>query len=52
MTPATRRPPQGFTLIELLVAVSILSILAVMAWRALDNMQQGSTQAVLTSTPG
>lgn len=45
MTSATHRPAQGFTLIELLVAVSILSILAVMAWRALDHMQQGSTQA-------
>jgi general secretion pathway protein J len=58
MTPATRRPAQGFTLIELLVAVSILSILAVMAWRALDHMQQGSAQtriytnAVLTIDAG
>lgn len=44
-TPAMRKPAHGFTLIELLVAVTILSVLAAMAWRALDNMYQGSTQA-------
>ena len=33
-----RRPVQGFTLIELLVAVAILSVLAAMAWRALEGM--------------
>ncbi len=40
-----RRPAPGFTLIELMVAVAILSVLAAMAWRALDNMYQGSSQA-------
>lgn len=30
--------PSGFTLIELLVAISIMAVLSVMAWRALDGM--------------
>ena len=34
---------QGFTLIELLVAVSIMSLMTMMAWRALGGMQQSTT---------
>ncbi|MEY3446347.1 MAG: hypothetical protein RIR45_1102 [Pseudomonadota bacterium] len=34
----------GFTLIELLVAVSIMAMMAVMGWRALDGMQQATVQ--------
>ncbi len=34
----------GFTLIELLVAVSIMSLMTMMAWRALGGMQQATTQ--------
>lgn len=41
--PCTRQG--GFTLIELLVAVSIMSVMAIMGWRALDGMQRSSTQA-------
>lgn len=33
----------GFTLIELLVAVSIMSLMTMMAWRALGGMQQATT---------
>lgn len=33
----------GFTLIELLVAVSIMSLMTMMAWRALGGMQQSTT---------
>lgn len=49
---------QGFTLIELLVAVSIMAVMAVMAWRALDGMQntsaqsRGRTDATLTLDAG
>lgn len=35
---------RGFTLVELLVALVILSILAMMAWRAIDAM--GTTQSI------
>lgn len=35
---------RGFTLIELLVAVSIMAMMAVMGWRALDGMQQATVQ--------
>lgn len=38
------KPARGFTLIELLVALVILSILAMMAWRAIDAM--GKTQSI------
>jgi general secretion pathway protein J len=34
---------KGFTLIELLVAVSIMSLMTMMAWRALGGMQQATT---------
>ena len=34
----------GFTLIELLVAVSIMSLMTMMSWRALNGMQQATTQ--------
>lgn len=37
MTVRRRRAP-GFTLIEVLVAISLLAILAVMAWRGLDQV--------------
>lgn len=36
--------PQGFTLIELLVAVSIMALMTMMAWRALNSMQQATMQ--------
>lgn len=44
-------PPQkpslavgGFTLVELLVAISILALMAVLAWRGLDGMQRAQRQ--------
>lgn len=33
-----RRAPRGFTLLELLVAVTILALIAVMAWRGLSSL--------------
>ncbi|CAJ0813825.1 hypothetical protein LMG18101_02044 [Ralstonia flaminis] len=33
-----RRTARGFTLLELLVAITLLAILAVLAWRGLDSM--------------
>ena len=32
------RPMRGFTLVEVLVALFILSVLAMLSWRALDGM--------------
>jgi general secretion pathway protein J len=49
---------RGFTLIELLVAVSIMSLMTIMAWRALNGMQQATmltrdmTDNVLTLEAG
>lgn len=42
-----RRSLQGFTLVELLVALFVLSLLAMLSWRALDGMvrTQSQTQA-------
>jgi len=37
-TPAHRLRHRGFTLVELLVAISIMALLALMGWRALDGM--------------
>jgi general secretion pathway protein J len=37
------RTGHGFTLVEMLVALSILSLLALMGWRALDGMQRANT---------
>ena len=34
----------GFTLVEVLVAVSIMALLAVMAWRGIDGMGRAQTQ--------
>lgn len=51
-------PQRGFTLIELLVAISLMAVMAVMGWRALDGMQQSitlsraHTDAVLTLEAG
>ncbi|MGX5651963.1 MULTISPECIES: prepilin-type N-terminal cleavage/methylation domain-containing protein [Hydrogenophaga] len=42
-----QRRARGFTLIELLVALAILSIIAVLAWRAIDGM--GRTQSITQS---
>jgi general secretion pathway protein J len=39
--PSARR---GFTLIELLVAISIMSLMTMMAWRALNGMRDSTTQ--------
>jgi general secretion pathway protein J len=53
-----RRHDQGFTLIELLVAVSIMALMTVMGWRALDGMvlatgqTRAHTDAVLTLEAG
>lgn len=33
-----RRPPCGFTLLELLVAITVLSIVSLIAWRGLDAL--------------
>lgn len=33
-----RRPADGFTLVEVLVALSIMAVLAVMAWRGVDGI--------------
>ena len=44
-TGLAHRRTLGFTLIELLVAVSIMAVMAVMAWRALDGMQNTSSQS-------
>ena len=41
------KPSRGFTLVELLVALVILSIVAMLAWRAIDAM--GRTQTVTRS---
>lgn len=41
MTAAMRarpRPPRGFTLLELLVAITVLSIVSMIAWRGLDSL--------------
>ena len=52
------RDEAGFTLIELMVAISIMAVMAVMGWRALDGMQRANTQtrshtdAVLTLDAG
>ena len=35
---------KGFTLIELMVAISIMALIALMGWRALDGMQRANTQ--------
>jgi general secretion pathway protein J len=34
----SERGPRGFTLIEMLVAITLLAVMAVMGWRALDAM--------------
>jgi general secretion pathway protein J len=53
-----RRRSRGFTLIELLVAVSIMALMTVMGWRALDGMVRAAeqtrthTDAVLTLEAG
>lgn len=39
----TRSASRGFTLIELLVGISILSMLALLSWRALDGMTRTHT---------
>lgn len=52
------RAQRGFTLIELLVALSIMAVIAVVGWRALDGMQMGVSHsreygdAVLTVDAG
>lgn len=44
MHSRTRRNTGGFTLIELMVAISIMALIALMGWRALDGMQRANTQ--------
>lgn len=36
--PAARCSPRGFTLLELLVAITVLSIVSLIAWRGLDTL--------------
>lgn len=60
MSPRTGSGPRagGFTLIELLVAISLLALMAALAWRALDGMTRAQAQlrqhsdAVLTLQAG
>lgn len=37
-----RATPQGFTLVEVLVALSLMAVLALLAWRSIDGMQHSS----------
>jgi general secretion pathway protein J len=39
-----RQGIKGFTLIELMVAISILALIALMGWGALDGMQRANTR--------
>ncbi|TAN10436.1 MAG: prepilin-type N-terminal cleavage/methylation domain-containing protein [Burkholderiaceae bacterium] len=36
--PPQGRRPSGFTLVEVLVALSIMAVIAIMSWRAIDGM--------------
>jgi len=53
-----RRPQQGFTLIEVLVALTLMAVMAVMTWIAIDAMTRaqqatrGATDGVLTLQAG
>ena len=38
--------PRGFTLIEMLVAITLLAVMAVMAWQGLDAMTRGRERLV------
>jgi len=38
MHGAHKTKPQGFTLIEVLVAISVMALMALMAWRGIDGM--------------
>ncbi|UXU87907.1 prepilin-type N-terminal cleavage/methylation domain-containing protein [Burkholderia sp. S-53] len=35
------RPARGFTLIELMIAIAILAVVAILAWRGLDQIMRG-----------
>lgn len=39
--PAYRRTSAGFTLIELMIAITLLAVVAVLAWRGLDQIVKG-----------
>lgn len=39
-----RRSAPGFTLVELLVAISLMALMAVLAWRGLDGMTRAQSQ--------
>ena len=42
-TPARLRRSQGFTLVEVLVAISVMALMALMAWRGLDGMTRSQS---------
>lgn len=42
-SPAAKRRFHGFTLIELLVAIVVMSMLALLSWRAIDGMTRTQT---------
>ncbi|CAB3758959.1 general secretion pathway protein GspJ [Burkholderia sp. MSh2] len=41
MRRASARPARGFTLIELMIAIAILAVVAILAWRGLDQIMRG-----------
>ena len=38
-----RRPQSGFTLVEVMIAITIMAVLAVMAWRGLDGVSRANS---------
>lgn len=46
MKRATCSEPRGFTLIEMLVAITLLAVMAVIAWQGLDAMTRGRERLI------